>query len=194
MVFLNLLSTAFSAIFYGFIAMLVVMVLYYVIFKAIDKDVVHSKAFFGVGAVLSILLFLQFSLLIGAAQAKSEVDPAEIYLSQLTENAVGTLGINDSQEILNSVITEYPLIGTYIGVCDFSGQSIENIPTVMADTMRSYLSTYIWHRVWWILGFIATAGVLVCVIPGTGRHSGKRLSDESYDDYTSSADTNDWGM
>ena len=194
MIILSLLSTAMSSILYGIIATVVVIVLFYVLFKALDSDVVRSKAFIAVSSVLAFLLIIQFSMLIGAVQAKGEVDSAEIYLQQISENKYGIIDANESQALLNEVTNEFPLIGTYIGVCNFAGHSMEDIASAMADTMRSYLTTFIWHRVWWILGFIVTAGVLVCVIPGTGRRKGKNLSDTSYDDYTSSADTNNWGM
>ncbi len=195
MIILSLLSTAISSIFYGIIATAVVMVIYYVLFKALDSDVVRSKAFIAVSSVLSLLLIVQFSMLIGAAQAKGKVDSAEIYLQQITENKYGAIDANGSQALLDDVTNEFPLIGTYVGVCNFAGHTMDDIAGTMAETMRSYLNTFIWHRVWWILGFIVVAIILMFVIPGTGRkssYSGGNIADNDYS--TDMGDTNDWGI
>lgn len=193
MIFFNLFSTAVTAVLCGVIAAAVTMALYYVLFRALDRDVVRSKVFLIASAVLSVLLMVQYSLLSGAVSAFGEVESAEIYLQQLTENAYGTLGVTESQELLDKVTQSYPLIGVFIGICNFAGQSMSDIAGVMSETMRDFLSSYIWRRVWWILGLIVVASVVIAFMPGTGRK--KSSGDASLDDFdTSTGETNDWGM
>lgn len=160
MAFFSLLSTAFSSIFYGFIVTAAIMAILYVVLKSISKSIVESPIFYITGLVLAILLVIQTSLMIGAMQAKDAADSAELYLHQLLENSYGTVGAQDSQHVLDAVINEYPVIGTYLGVADFSGNDVSNLASSMHTTMIDYLNSYIWHRVWWILGII----VVACII------------------------------
>ena len=151
------------------------MALIYVLLKSLSKGIVQTPVFFVTGVVLAILLTIQFSLMIGAIQAKDAVDSAEIYLNQLLENAYGTVGAQDSQKILDAVTEEYPIIGSYIGVANFSGNDVTQLSEAMHETMISFLNSYIWHRVWWILGLISV-GCLIAIIYDRGyrpnSHSG----------------------
>lgn len=169
MTFFSLFSTALSCVFYGVIAAAAVMLVVYAILKAIDKGIVESVLFYVTGAVLAVLLTVQFSLLTGAVQAKGAVDSAEIYMQQLLESTYGRVNAQDSQRVLDAVISEYPIVGTYIGIANFSGQSVENLPTAMHDTMTDYLNTYIWHRVWWILGMVLVASLVVTMLAKPAR-------------------------
>lgn len=175
MTFYSLFTTAFSSIFYGVIVTVVIMALIYVLLKSLSKGIVQTPVFFVTGVVLAILLTIQFSLMIGAIQAKDAVDSAEIYLNQLLENAYGTVGAQDSQKILDAVTEEYPIIGSYIGVANFSGNDVTQLSEAMHETMISFLNSYIWHRVWWILGLISV-GCLIAIIYDRGyrpnSHSG----------------------
>lgn len=157
MVFFDLFSTGISCIFYGFVATAAIMAILYAVLRAISKGFVQSIPFFITGIVLSILLVLQFSLMFGAFEARSLTKSTEIYLSQKFENQYGTIGKQDSQIILDDVNKNFPIIGSYIGYADFSGNDISQVAELMAQTMSSYLSSYIWHRVWWIIGIIIVA-------------------------------------
>lgn len=161
MVFFSLITTAFSSIFYGIIVTAVIMALLYVILKGLSKGIVQTPVFFVTGVVLAILLIVQTSLMIGAIQAKDAVDSAEIYLNQLLENSYGTIGAQDSQRVLDAVTNEFPIIGSFFGVADFSGHDASDLAESMHETMIDNLNSYIWHRVWWILGIIAIACVIV---------------------------------
>lgn len=158
-----LLTTALSSLFYGVIATAVLMTLIYVLLRVLNEGIVKSIPFYISGGVLAILLIIQLTLLIGAVQASNAVDSAEITINQLMENASGTFGATDSQRLLDYVTDEYPIIGAYIGTCDFTGNTPETIASAMAHTMRDYLSSYIWHRVFWIVGFCVVASAIAIV-------------------------------
>ncbi len=190
MTFFSLISTAFSSIFYGIIATAVVMAILYAVLKSISKGIVQTPVFYITGVVLAILLIIQFSLAIGAVQAKESVASAELFLRQFLENSSGIVGAQDSQYVLDAVTQEYPIIGTYIGVADFSGNDVSNLPSVMHNVMTDYLNSFIWHRVWWILGMIIVACMVSMFFseirkPGMPKHSqGTRTtSRKNYDDF-----------
>ncbi len=175
MTFYSLFTTAFSSIFYGVIVTVVIMALIYVLLKSLSKGIVQTPVFFVTGVVLAILLTIQFSLMIGAIQAKDAVDSAKIYLNQLLENAYGTVGAQDSQKILDAVTDEYPIIGSYIGVANFSGNDVTQLSEAMHETMTNYLNSYIWHRVWWILGIIVVACIIVMLFDKPNAVAGRRM-------------------
>lgn len=163
MIFFSLFSTAISSVFYGIIATAVVMTILFALLKAISKGIVQTPAFFVTGIILAVLLIVQFSLLIGAVQAKDATDSAGIYLTQLLENQNGTVTAQNSQQIMDAVTDHFPVIGSYLNLADFSGYDASELPDVMYSTMIEYLNSYIWHRVWWILGFIIVACFIVAL-------------------------------
>lgn len=163
MIFFSLFSTAISSVFYGIIATAVVMTILFALLKAISKGIVQTPAFFVTGIILAVLLIVQFSLLIGAVQAKDATDSAGIYLTQLLESQNGTVTAQNSQQIMDAVTDHFPVIGSYLNLADFSGYDVSELPDVMYSTMIEYLNSYIWHRVWWILGFIIVACFIVAL-------------------------------
>ena len=189
MTFFSLVSTAFSSVFYGIIVTAVIMAILYVVLKSISRVIVQTPVFYITGVVLAILLVTQTSLMIGAMQAKDAADAAELYMNQLLENSFGTVGAQDSQRVLDMVTEEFPIIGTYFGIADFSGHDVSNLASSMHDTMTEHLNTYIWHRVWWILGIIVVACVIVMLFdkrsPSTSRpvRKARMASRKNYDDF-----------
>ena len=181
MIFFSLLTTAFSSIFYGVIVTAVVMAILYAILKTISKSIVESPVFWVAGIVMAILLIGQFSLMIGAIQAKDAADSAEIYISQLLENYSGTVGAQDSQKVLDAITDEYPIIGSYFDVANFSGHNVSDLASSMHSTMIDYLNSYIWHRVWWVLGIIVVACVLVMLFDKPGASLARRAPSDRHD-------------
>jgi len=161
MIFFSLISSAFSSIFYGVIITVVIMAILYAVLKYINDGIVRSVPFFATGVVLAVLLIIQCSLMVGAIQAKGTVEAAQIYLRQMSEDYSGTVGAQDSQEIFDQVTERFPLIGTFIGYTDFSGYKISELPEVIAGTVNDYFTSFIWHRILWIIGFV----FIGCLVP-----------------------------
>ncbi|MBE6259701.1 MAG: hypothetical protein E7107_02585 [Prevotella sp.] len=188
MAFFSLFTTAFSSVFYGVIVTAVIMAILYVILKTLSQGIVQSLPFYVTGVVLAILLVIQLSLMIGAFQAKESADSAEIYLSQLLEGSYGTVSAQDSQRVLDTITEEFPLIGTYFGVANFSGHDVSELSSSMHETMIGYLNSYIWHRVWWILGMIIVACFMVMLFDKRGptakpKAKVRMASRKNYDDF-----------
>lgn len=160
MTFFSLISTAFSSIFYGIIVTAVIMAILYAVLKSLSNGIVRSIPFYVIGVVLAILLIIQCSLMIGAIQAKDAVNSAEIYLNQLLEDKSGIVSAQDSQQVMDAVTENFPVIGSFIDIADFSGHDISDLPEVMHESMTDFLNSYIWHRVWWILGIVVVAVVI----------------------------------
>lgn len=178
--FFLLFADAFSCILYGAVATAVIMAILYFILKTLGEGIVRTPVFYITGIVLAVLLLIQTSLMIGAIQAKDTADSALIYMRQLLENSSGIVGANESQRVLDAVTEEFPIIGVYLGIADFSGHTVSDLAESIHETMVDYLNTYIWHRVWWILGMIVVACVIVVLFEknnvSTHTHVRRRVS------------------
>lgn len=161
MIFFSLIGTAFSSILYGVIVTAVIMALLYVVLKAISRGIVQTPVFYVTGVVLAILLIVQTSMMIGAIQAKDAANSAQIYMEQLLEDSYGTVDARDSQKVMDAVTDEFPIIGNFVDIANFSGHEVSELPEVMYTAMVDHLSSFIWHRVWWILGIIVVAVLVV---------------------------------
>lgn len=111
MIFFQLFTTAFMSIFYGVVITAAVMAILYFLLRQFNRGIVESVPFYITGAVLFLLLTIQFSLMMGAFDAKSYVDSIEIYVQQLVEGASGLVTAQESQEILDEITSQNHLIG-----------------------------------------------------------------------------------
>lgn len=161
MTFISLFTTAISSVLNGIVVTAAIMAILYFVLKSFSRNMVRTPIFYLTGIVVAVLLIVQISLMIGAIQAKDAADAAEIYLNQLLENRTGTVGVNDSQHILDAVIEEFPVIGTFIGIADFSGHDVSELASSMHETMIGFLNAYIWHRVLWSIAIIVVGCLIV---------------------------------
>lgn len=161
MTFISLFNTAISSILNGIVVTAAIMAILYFVLKSLSRNMVRTPIFYIAGIVTALLLVVQISLMIGAIQAKGAADAAQIHLSQLLENRYGTVGANESQQVMDSVTETFPIIGVFVNIADFSGQEYSNLAEAMHETIISYLNTYIWHRVLWTLFIIVVACLIV---------------------------------
>lgn len=163
--FSSLMGTAFSCVIYGILITTIIMGILLVLLLAINKDIIHSVVFYIVGALLALFLTFQFTLMMGAAETQSAVDSAYDYICELVESKSGTISTDESQEMLESITEEYPIIGLFMSKTDFMMADSEDFPDVFQETMTGFLDSYFWHRVWWSLGAIVIACLIVAFLP-----------------------------
>ena len=161
MTFFSLYSTAISSILYGIVITAALMAILYFILKTISNGLVRSFVFYITGVIMAILLIVQFSLMIGAMQAKDAADSAQLYMNQLLENSSGIVGAKEIQQTFDDVIEHFPIIGSFIGLADFSGNNVSQLPDLIHKTMISFLNSYIWHRLLWIFCIIVISCIIV---------------------------------
>lgn len=187
MVFFSIISMAFSCVFYAVIITAALMAVLYAILKFISRNIVSSVPFCVTGVVLAVLLTIQFTLLIGAVRCKGSIDSVQVFLEQNVENNIGTVSAKESQEILDNMVEEFPLIGVFIGYANFSGNDVRNLPEVMCDSLNSFFNKYILHRILWIMVLVVTACVIVMLYDRrTTTHTVRtnaRVARRNYDDF-----------
>lgn len=133
------------------------MVILYIVLRSFDRGIVQTIPFHLTGLVLAVLLLVQFTLLTGAMQAKNVAESAEIYISRQLDNATGFIGAQESRQVMNAVAEQYPIIGSFIDMDDFSGYDVTELPEIIHESITSYLTDYVWLRIGWILGMTVVA-------------------------------------
>jgi len=182
MVFFSLISTAISCIFYGILVTVAIMAGLYFILRAISRGIVQTPAFYITGVVLAILLLIQTTLMIGAIKAKDTADAAKQYVCEMVESYQGIVSADESQEVIAAVADEFPIISKFVDLTAFYGSNIAELPNTIHASVVGYLDSYIWHRIWWILGIIVVAcGVVMIFARSSFSNTG---SDYGFNDAT----------
>ena len=176
MIFFSLITTALSSVFYGIIATLVIMAVLYIALMLVRKTVVQTPAFYVVGAVMAVLLLIQTTLLIGAVEAQDAADDAFEFTSQVVDTSLGVVDNENIQQVLDSVNEQYPILQNFIDLSEFSTEGVTNLTDAMHQQVTDYLDSFIWHRVWWILGVIIVGCTVVIVLDKPGSAGGGRFA------------------
>jgi len=185
--FFSLLATGISCVFYGIVTAAVVMSVLYFILKSFSKGIVRSIPFYIIGVVLAFLLICNFSVIIGAFKVKGATDAMEMTLYQLSEQVSGVVNASESQQVFDYLVDQYPLLGNYLQVANFSGNDMEELVYSMPEEVRKEMNGVIWSKLLWALGYIVVACILAMIFDkGQGR---KAIMD--YDDIPASGGHSD---
>lgn len=172
MAFFSLITTAFSCVFYGVIVTATVMAILYIVLKTISKGIILTPVFLVTGVVLAILLTTQFSLMIGAIQAKGHIDDLELSIGNLIpqEENSSSLSVSDFEKLRKDFIDQYPVTTIFLNNLDFStfSQSPEDgsidFITGVVDGIRNTLNSYIIRRILWTAGFIFVGFIVIIIV------------------------------
>lgn len=176
MIFFSLMTTALSSVFYGIIATCVMMAVLYMVLMMVSKTVVRTPAFYVVGVVMAVLLLIQTTLLIGAMKAKDAADEAFESASQVADTSTGVIDNENIHQFLDTMNEQYPIIQYFIDLSETSTDGVTNLADAMHQQVTDYLDSFVWHRVWWILGIIIVACILVIMLDKSGSGGGGRLA------------------
>ena len=161
--FFSLLSTGISCIFYGIITTAVIMAILYFILKSLSRGIVKSIPFYITGVILAFLLTCNLSIAIGAYQVKESTESMELSLRQFAEQVSGVVNANESQAIFDMLIDDYPMLGNYLQLADFSGNHVADLAFAMPQEVRSEMNDVIWSNLLWALGYIVVACIVVMI-------------------------------
>ena len=162
-VYLAILKYSIGNIFIGIIVTMIAIVLMVLLIKGWYKKSTMSIASYAFVVLLFLLLSFQSVLICGAITIKSYGNKVE----NLIDTTVSTLPTNqilvqdESQQILETINTQYPLVGYFLNYTDVAGQTAQELARSMVVEMRSYINWYILRRVAWVLFFIVVGAVAI---------------------------------
>lgn len=161
----------------GVILTLAGIALMFFLIKSWRRNSTFTLSSFIVGGVLFFFLAFQSILLCGAVTIKSYGDDIEAAINSmvagLPQETVLTQA--DSQQLLDAISSEWPLVGYYVNLADFRGHTPRTVAAAMADELDSYMNWYIFRRVCWSLLFVAV-GAAVVIKTMDGKSGGRRVS------------------
>lgn len=160
---INIIQFSFSSLIWGILIAIACMALFVFIIKGWWKNAMFTIWSYLIGAVLFILLSFQCTMIVGSLKIIDTTDEYEEYFTTLVNSAYeGWEEVTeaDADIIIKKAIAEYPLLEYYISGGEFYGHSAKQLPSVMADELRSFMWAYITRRLLWCLGFVIAAGVL----------------------------------
>lgn len=153
----HLFSIASESFYYGILLAAVTVIILYFILQMISKSCVKTIHFYISFAVLLVLLAIQDIFLIGAFKALDLVDVVRIYIQQQIGAYSHAMNMQDTQDILDEVIREMPLIGIFANITDMEVDNAQDLAEIFAISLQTHLKTYIWKRIGWCTAFIITA-------------------------------------
>lgn len=182
----NIIQYSVGSLFWGILIALLCMALFVFIIKGWWKDALFSVWSYLIGALLFVLLAFQCTMIVGSLKIIDTADEYEGYFTQVVDNIYEgweEVPIEQADVVIKKAIAEYPLLEHYISGGEFSGFNARQLPSAMADELRSFMRKYIVRRLLWCLGFVVVAGVLGIktldkryASPVRGTHSDRRSS------------------
>lgn len=159
----NIIQFSFSSLIWGILIALLCMALFVFIIKGWWKNALFTIWSYLIGAILFIFLVFQCTMIVGSLKIIDTCEEYEVFFRQVVDSAYEgweEVTKDDSDIIIKNTIAEYPLLEYYIGGGDFRGFNAKQLPTAMADELRSFMWAYIVRRLLWCLGLVLVAGVL----------------------------------
>lgn len=164
MILFEILEYSFSSVIWGILISIASMALFVFLIKGWYKDATFSPVSYLVGAVLFVFLLFQCVLIVGSLKIISMTDDYEQHITALVQSYSPEDDISQAQasEVIDAIIEEFPILEYYISGGEFSGYTASQLPSAVADELRSFMRWYIFRRILWCLGFVAVGAV--CVI------------------------------
>lgn len=160
---IDIIQFSFSSLIWGILIAVVCMALFVFIIKGWWKNAMFTIWSYIIGAVLFILLSFQCTMIVGSLKIIDTTDEYEEYFTTIVNSAYeGWEEVTeaDADIVIKKAIAEYPLLEHYISGGEFYGYNAKQLPSVMAEELRSFMRAYITRRLLWCLGFVIVAGVL----------------------------------
>lgn len=212
MAFFEIVSTMFSVLFYAILATMVLMGMLFVLLRAIDKRHVGTIPFFITGVFLAVFLVVQLTLMFGAMRASevvSDLKDTVTTFSNVQQNGLAMLAdkLSDGasinlEEEASKMKDNIGILKAYGGILDLKAEDFVkaakgegSISDNIFQMVDDRLSTYVWHRVWWIIGISILSCIIVLMLPGKkSSYGGGKYSCDYSSSGSSSSDVGDWGF
>ena len=182
MVLFEILRYSFSSLMWGILISVSCMALFAFLIKGWYKDATFSPVSYLVGAVLFLFLSFQCVLIVGSLKIISMTDECEQQMVTLLDTYLPDETVSQAQasDVIDSIIDEFPVLEYYIGGGEFSGFTAKELPSAIAQELRSFMCWYIFRRILWCLGFVLVGAV--CVIKSMSKnYVGQRRQNPRYE-------------
>ncbi len=159
----NILTHSVGSIILGSVLTLLGVALLFFLLKGWYRNAMFTPMSYIVGFVLFFLMAYHAILICGAVTIKGYSNDIEIFINNFVADIPGSTHFTqqDTQDILEQINENVPIVGYYLGGADFSGHTPSSIALAMVDEMRSYMNKYILKHLLWCLLFICLGAFIV---------------------------------
>lgn len=161
---IDLFRYSISSVFWGIFIAILFMSLFVFLIKGWYKDANFTLPGIIVGALLFLLLSVQCIFIMGSLKIIQLSDYYEVQIERIVEDRFPPteyVSLRQSDDIIKTIISEYPLLQYYIGGGEFTGFQAHELPHAMAAELRSFMRWYIFRRLMWCLGFAVVGAIIV---------------------------------
>ena len=157
------MSYSIGSLFIGVLLTLVGVILMFVLIRGWWRNCQFTPVSYVAGVVLFFFLAFQSVLICGAITIKSYADDVEDQISSIIESVDADHYFNkeETQQMLEKITEEYPLVGYYIGGANFTNHTPQTLAKAMVDELHRFMNRYIMRRVLWSLLFITVGAIVV---------------------------------
>ena len=176
MIFFSILQFAASSIFWGILMALAMMGLFVFIVRGWWKDALFTVWTYITGAILTILLIYECTLMVGALKIRNSCDEYEAILTEIVNryypNRFEEVSKEKSGEMFNELAEQFPLLNNYVaatiegndingsGYVYGEGYSAADLPHGMISYLKEIVTDFMMHRIYWSLGFALVLGII----------------------------------
>lgn len=162
-VLFHIIRYSIGNLFLGVLLTVAGILLMFVLIRSWRRDSTFTPVSYIVGVILFFFLSVQTVLLCGAVTIKSYCNEVEYAINDWVKDApVGTVyNQAESQIILEQIMDQWPLVGYFVNLADFSGHTPETIAPAMAGELRSVMNHFILRRIGWSLFFVVIGAFIV---------------------------------
>lgn len=150
-------------LFLGIILTILGVVCMFFLIQSWRSNCTYTPLSYITGGILFLFLSFQAVLLCGAVTIKSYTDDVEYAINEWVADVPSDVQFDQdaSQNVLERITQEWPLVGYFVGSADFTGHTSDSIAPAMAEELRSFMNYFILRRIGWSLLFIICGAVIV---------------------------------
>lgn len=159
----TIISYSFGNLFLGILLTIVGVGLMFFLIRSWFSNSSFTPFSYIMGFVLFLFLSFQAVLLCGAVTIKSYCDEVEVVINEWVRNLPDEVQFDkeSSQQVLEQIQQEWPLVGYFVGGADFTGHTPADIARAMTDELHSFMNGFILRRIGWSLLFVVVGAFIV---------------------------------
>lgn len=154
------------ALLWGGLLSVVLVVLLYLLVRALYPSCKLTLLSGLVMFVLWIFVFVQSTMMVGALYAKGYVDDLKTMVATFMEKGTDVSDslnyLQQADQLKQNLSEQYPILESYLDRLDISELLDRNMPVeiVLAEGIKEMIHFYILRRVLWMLAFLLVGGIL----------------------------------
>ena len=176
----NILTYSIGSFIWGILIALACTGLILFIIKAMNQDSFFKPLSYVVALILCVILAYNCTIICSAISMKSDIGFVEGIITQIVQTSIisydGAADQEVTNEILQTVLRENPILYHTIGLSNFEGVKLSELPHTLANNFYDYLNSLIWKKVLWSISFIVLGIVLTITTLGRAGKSSRYRS------------------